>query len=321
VTYRDLHAIDPAMDASSKPALLIRQGVVLVNMPPLHAAVTRAGVFLFPEPGADSDLEPILAHLRRYATAASTSSSSGGGVGATAVAAAGAAGPGACGGGDGDGGSGDGVALSGSASGASLAAAVADSAMMGDVAGGLRGGVTPTAAVGAADAAAGGGGGGGARHLVATASASASDQLTPQLTPAAGSASGGSASHGTWEYEVLTTILLTANDIHEKELARCVRVRVRARMPACGQLTVCATRTPQRQRLWPRWAAAAWGLLGSRMPPGTVRRAHVLPSPPHATYPPAVHPRARPSLCRLKFVADAVTRKRRRGEALAERLQ
>ena len=66
VSYRDLHAIDPAMDASSKPALIIRRGCILVTVPPLHAIITSEEVLLFPEPGADSDLEPIIKHLQDY---------------------------------------------------------------------------------------------------------------------------------------------------------------------------------------------------------------------------------------------------------------
>jgi hypothetical protein len=36
------------MDTSSKPALLIRQGALLVSMPPLHAIITPDACLLFP---------------------------------------------------------------------------------------------------------------------------------------------------------------------------------------------------------------------------------------------------------------------------------
>lgn len=245
------------MDTSSKPALLIRQGAILLSMPPLHAIITPDACLLFPEPGADSDIEPILSHLRRFQGGTLGVAPTGpggvphsGSAGSLATAAAGASGEG-----------GD-TYRSGSGSGGkhvtlvtptlspvpdgtpSLAASSVDPSAAA-TSGGPSNGTDAASAAGATGATA---------SLLSQASDGAGlnvalgDGLTndepPPLPPAikataasstaaaaaapsssSSSSSGGDGNGngyvvGPFEYECVTTILLTANDIHDRELER-----------------------------------------------------------------------------------------------------
>lgn len=57
---RDLRVVDPEFDVAHQPAILVRRHCIVVNLPPVRAIVMADRCLFFPEPGADSDLVPLL---------------------------------------------------------------------------------------------------------------------------------------------------------------------------------------------------------------------------------------------------------------------
>lgn len=77
LSYRDLHALDPALEASRTPGLIPRRGCIIVALKPLRALLTADSLLVFPEEGADSDLVLITDLLSQASSTAAAASSGG----------------------------------------------------------------------------------------------------------------------------------------------------------------------------------------------------------------------------------------------------
>lgn len=54
--FRDLILMDHNTSASKKPAILCRQGCIVLNLPPMHALIGRDKAWWFPEGGVDDEM-------------------------------------------------------------------------------------------------------------------------------------------------------------------------------------------------------------------------------------------------------------------------
>jgi hypothetical protein len=62
--YRDLHFVDPALNASRKTVLLLRDGCLICAMPPYRAIICRSKCFVLLEAGMDAELKPLMDRVK-----------------------------------------------------------------------------------------------------------------------------------------------------------------------------------------------------------------------------------------------------------------
>lgn len=75
---RDLRVLDADFEASSEPAVLIRKGCVVLNLPSAARAIVLADrCYFLPPQGADAELVPVLERFQRLGTRAAAAMSAG----------------------------------------------------------------------------------------------------------------------------------------------------------------------------------------------------------------------------------------------------